>query len=71
MFQKCGFLGAIFCLGLMVGAASAAPAGRDYHFDGSISRQVLENYLSRSTTMTELYRSPGNLDDDIRMLKDI
>src|SRR5581483_2131891 len=27
--------------------------------------------LSRSITMTEIYRSPGNLDDDIRMLKNI
>ena len=71
MFQKCGLLGSVLCLGLMVGAASAATSGRDYHFDGSISRQVLENYLSRSITMTDLYRSPGNLDDDIRMLKNI
>jgi hypothetical protein len=44
---------------------------RNYRFDGKISREVLENYLSRSITMTELYRSPGNLDDDIRMLKNI
>lgn len=27
---------------------------RDYHFDGKISRQVLENYLSRSVSFTEL-----------------
>jgi hypothetical protein len=44
---------------------------RSYKFDGKISREVLENYLSRSITMTEIYRSPGNLDDDIRMLKNI
>ena len=48
-----------------------AVSTRNYHFDGSISREVLENYLSRSITMTELYRSPGNLDDDIRMLGNI
>ncbi len=30
-----------------------APA-RDYRFDGKISRQVLENYLSRSVSFTEL-----------------
>src|SRR5438552_1117639 len=27
---------------------------RDYHFDGKISREVLENYLSRSITMEGL-----------------
>ncbi|MBS1828776.1 MAG: hypothetical protein JST93_25970 [Acidobacteria bacterium] len=46
-------------------------AKRNYRFDGSLSREVLENYLSRSITMTEMYRAPGNLDDDIRMLKNI
>jgi len=49
----------------------AASHKRGYRFNGKISREVLENYLSRSITMTELYRSPGNLDDDIRMLKNI
>jgi len=52
-----------------LGAGLAAPP--DYRFDGKISREVLENYLSRSITMTEMYRSPGSLDDDIRMLKNI
>lgn len=42
---------------------------RNYQFDGGISREVLENYLSRSITMAELYRSPGNFEDDLRMLK--
>jgi len=60
--------GAAACLGLLA-AASAAAAGRNYRFNGKISRQVLENYLARSITMQEIYRSPGNLDDDIRMLK--
>ena len=50
-------------------AATALYGQRNYRFDGKISREVLENYLSRSITMTEIYRSPGNLDDDIRMLK--
>ncbi len=58
-----------FALLLTIFPLRAAP--RDYRFDGSISRPVLENYLSRSITMTELYRSPGNLDDDIRMLRNI
>src|SRR6266568_2667799 len=52
-------------------AATLLYGQRNYHFDGKISREVLENYLSRSITMTEIYRSPGNLDDDIRMLKNI
>ena len=55
----------------MLAAGPGALAKRNYHFDGEISREVLENYLSRSITMTEMYRSPGNLDDDIRMLKNI
>jgi hypothetical protein len=57
------------CLLLPAGNVQAAPGRRNYRFDGKISREALENYLSRSITMTELYRSPGNLDDDIRMLK--
>lgn len=57
------------CLLAMSVAVPAMAA--NYQFDGKISRDVLENYLSRSITMTELYRSPGNLDDDIRMLKNI
>jgi hypothetical protein len=50
---------------------TALYAKPNYRFDGKISREVLENYLSRSITMTDLFRSPGNLDDDIRMLKNI
>ena len=60
-----------FAVGVLLAAGNPALAGRNYHFDGEISREVLESYLSRSITMTEIYRSPGNLDDDIRMLKNI
>src|SRR5271168_5384426 len=49
--------------------ASAPP--RDYHFDKTISRQVLENYLSRSITMEGLLNGRGDLKDNIRMLKTI
>ncbi|MBN1340284.1 MAG: hypothetical protein JXA03_13225 [Bacteroidales bacterium] len=42
---------------------------RDYRFDGSISREVLENYLSRSITMMDLCTGKGNVDDNIRMLR--
>src|SRR5882762_4232115 len=41
----------------------------DYRFDATISRQVLENYLSRSITMEGLLNCRGDLDDNIRMLK--
>jgi len=50
---------------LFAGPAFAA----DYRFDATISRQVLENYLSRSITMEGLLTGRGNLDDNIRMLK--
>jgi len=59
---------AVFVLFLLA-VPDLSAAQRNYRFDGKISREVLENYLSRSITMTELYRAPGNLDDDIRMLK--
>lgn len=53
---------------------------RNYSFDGSISREVLENYLSRAVTMTEVlidsqYSIVHNLNsdktDDIRFIKNI
>jgi hypothetical protein len=48
----------------------AAPS-RDYRFDGKISREVLENYLSRSITMEGLLNGRGDQDDNVRMLKAI
>jgi hypothetical protein len=57
--------------GALAASSAAWAAPRDYRFDGKISREVLENYLSRSITMTEMYRSPGSLEDDLRMLKNI
>ena len=56
--------------------ASTTVGQRDYHFDGTISRQVLENYLDRSVTMAyflvtgvpegnrrhRLLQSPGGLE---------
>ncbi len=48
---------------------------RDYRFDGTLSRQVLENYLARSITFGELLNVErvenslgGDTDDNIRML---
>jgi len=42
---------------------------RNYRFDGTMSREVLENYLSRSISMEGLLNGKGDLDDNIRMLK--
>ena len=42
-----------------------------FHFDRTISRQVLDNYLSRSIVMEGLLNGRGDLNDNIRMLKSI
>ncbi len=42
-----------------------------FHFDRTISRQVLDNYLSRSIVMEGMLNGRGDLNDDIRMLKSI
>jgi hypothetical protein len=48
---------------------SQPSASGGFHFDRTISREVLENYLSRSITMEGLLNGRGDLDDNIRMLK--
>ena len=55
----------------MTTTPTESTGGRDYNFDGSISREVLENYLSRSITMMDLLSGVGDEDDNIRMLKNI
>ncbi len=49
----------------------ARPPAPDYRFDASISRAVLDNYLSRSISMEGLLNGRGDLDDNIRMLNRI
>jgi hypothetical protein len=49
---------------------SAADRPSGYAFDGTISRQVLENYLARSICMEGMLHGRGDLPDNIRMLKD-
>jgi hypothetical protein len=44
---------------------------RDYRFDRTMPRAVLENYLSRAISMEGLFNGRGDLDDNIRMLKSI
>src|ERR1700694_1055922 len=46
--------------------STARPGG--FQFDGKISRQVLENYLSRSICIEGMLNGRGPLADDIRML---
>ena len=51
------------------GKEPPAERPRDYTFDKTISRSVLENYLARSISMEGLLNGRGDLDDNIRMLK--
>jgi len=57
-----------FGIALLVPLPPAIHA-REYEFDGKVSRPTLENYLSRSITMLDLLIGHGDLDDNIRMLK--
>src|SRR5690606_15208244 len=74
----------VMLLVLSVGALRAQPpstdAQRSYQFaDGKVSRQVLENYLSRAITQAEFLSTEGCYNDgpypykadDVRMLKSI
>lgn len=51
--------------------ASTGGGSREYTFDGTISREVLEHYLSRSISMEGLLNGRGDLDDSVRMLDEI
>lgn len=56
--------------GVLVSTASS-PAGEtpsSFHFDRRISREVLENYLSRAITMEGMLHGRGDLSDNLRML---
>lgn len=66
MSRLCGLL----CLFVLPVSLSPVAVARDYEFDGTITRAVLENYLSRSITMLDLLTGHGNVDDNIRMLRD-
>jgi hypothetical protein len=58
-------------LGAEASSSQATAQRRDYQFDKTISREVLENYLSRSITMEGFFNGRGDLDDNIRMLTNI
>jgi hypothetical protein len=76
--RSCDFLSVlVFSLLLFANAAPAAaraPAQqaqpRNYQFDKTMSRAVLENFLSRAISMEGLLNGKRDLDDNIRMLKD-
>ena len=55
----------------VIAAETPVAPARDYHFDKTISRAVLENYLSRSISMEGVFNGHGDLDDNIRMIKSI
>src|SRR5437016_3288853 len=60
----------VFVIGSSVLWADEPSTGRPggFKFDTTISREVLENYLSRSVTMEGLLNGRGDLEDNIRML---
>jgi hypothetical protein len=66
--QKSMGVAVVIGLCAWVSGGTALADGR-YQFDGKISREVLENYLSRSITMEGMFNGRGDLDDNIRMLK--
>ena len=43
---------------------------RDYRFDGEMSEEVMRSYLSRSMTLMYLLTGGGDLDDNVRMMKE-
>lgn len=49
--------------------STTSTAPRDYAFDGKISRPVLENYLSRAITESDLLNGRPGFDEDLRMLR--
>jgi hypothetical protein len=71
----------LFLSGRQVHAAGTSSTAQqlDYHFDGTISREVLENYLDRSVTMAyflvtgipEHNRQYPYREDDIRLIENI
>jgi len=61
-YTRCGVVVFVMML-LRVGVLA-----QGYHFDGAISRTVLEHYLDRSISMEGLLNGRGDLDDNIRML---
>ena len=63
---------AILLTSFLLGASETQHSNSEnYRFDKSISREVLERYLSRSITMEGLLNGHGDVEDNTRMLKSI
>ena len=60
IYTRCGIVVAQFFL-LMI-----TTTAQNYHFDGTISRTVLEHYLDRTISMEGLLNGRGDLDDNRR-----
>lgn len=67
------FVTASFCRAQPALAVASTVPGKSegYHFDRTISRDVLEKYLDRAITMEGMLNGRGDLDDNIRMLKSL
>jgi len=72
MFAVCFLAVALCMVQSALAAEPSAPASPSkYRFDWTMSREVLENYLSRAITMEGLLNGRGDLEDNIRMLKSV
>jgi len=79
--QRIGWVGVLVCLAVVAvarGEEAAEKRKRDYRFEGTISREVLENYLSRAITFSELLNAErtenqlgGDVGENIRMLTNV
>ncbi len=59
----------VIWIGLILALAlSSDAAERDYGFDGKMSRQVLDNYLSRAVTLNDLLHGKGSVTNNLRFL---
>jgi hypothetical protein len=61
-------LSTVALAGNALAASGRARHERSYQFDQTISREVLDKYLSRSISMEGLLNGRGDLDDNLRML---
>jgi hypothetical protein len=63
------FLCLLFTGTQWINAGTQGPSTSDkYKFDKTMTREVLENYLSRSISMEGMFNGRGDLNDNIRML---
>ena len=70
---SCLLASSLLLIGMAARAADTAPVkpSGKYQFDGTISREVLENFLARSISVEGVFNGSGDLDDNIRMLKSL